>query len=63
AAAEVVCAGGFDTFNIFVWSIKTGKLLDILSGHEGPISALTFGRNVTQTTLASCSWDKTLRTW
>ncbi|CAF1225991.1 unnamed protein product [Rotaria sordida] len=62
-AGEVVCAGGFDTFNIFVWSIKTGKLLDILSGHEGPISGLTFGRNTTQTTLASSSWDKTLRTW
>jgi hypothetical protein len=29
AASEVVCAGGFDTFNIFVWSIKTGKLLDV----------------------------------
>jgi len=29
AAGEVVCAGGFDTFNIFVWSIKTGKLLDV----------------------------------
>lgn len=28
-AGEVVCAGGFDTFNIFVWSIKTGKLLDV----------------------------------
>jgi hypothetical protein len=26
AANEVVCAGGFDTFNIFVSSIKTGKL-------------------------------------
>ncbi len=37
--------------------------MQILSGHEGPISALTFGRNNTQTTLASCSWDKTLRTW
>jgi len=62
-AGEVVCAGGFDTFNIFVWSIKTGKLLDILSGHEAPISGLAFGRNNTQTTLVSCSWDKTLRTW
>lgn len=30
-AGEVVCAGGFDTFNIFVWSIKTGKLLDVRS--------------------------------
>lgn len=28
-SGEVVCAGGFDTFNIFVWSIKTGKLLDV----------------------------------
>ncbi|CAF0977001.1 unnamed protein product, partial [Didymodactylos carnosus] len=63
AAGEIVCAGGFDSFNIFVWSIKTGKLLDILSGHEGPISGIAFGRNNNQAMLASCSWDKTMRTW
>ena len=50
-----------DAFNIYVWSIQTGKLLDVLSGHEGPISALSF--NPIQPVLASCSWDGSLRTW
>jgi len=40
---------------------QTGKLLDILTGHQGPISALVF--NPIQSMLASVSWDKTLRLW
>ncbi|CAF1271515.1 unnamed protein product [Rotaria sordida] len=35
-----------------------GQLI-ILSKQEGPISALTFARNITKTALAICSWDKT----
>lgn len=27
---------------IFVWSMKTGRLLDILGGHEGPVHGLMF---------------------
>lgn len=27
---------------IFVWSMKTGRLLDVLSGHEGPVHGLMF---------------------
>lgn len=27
---------------IFVWSMKTGRLLDMLSGHEGPVYGLAF---------------------
>jgi periodic tryptophan protein 2 len=34
-AGEVVVAGTLDSFQIYVWSIKTGRLLDILAGHEG----------------------------
>lgn len=30
------------TLQIFVWSMKTGRLLDILSGHEGPVHGLMF---------------------
>lgn len=32
-----------------------------LPGHEGPVSSLSF--SPTQPLLASCSWDKTVRTW
>ncbi|KAJ3417297.1 hypothetical protein HDV05_005753 [Chytridiales sp. JEL 0842] len=60
-SGEVVCAGSVDTFEIFVWSVQTGKLLDILSGHKGPISSLVF--SPTEGQLVSGSWDKSIRTW
>ncbi|KAJ0008389.1 hypothetical protein Pint_30056 [Pistacia integerrima] len=41
-SGEVICAGTLDSFEIFVWSMKTGRLLDILSGHEGPVHGLAF---------------------
>ncbi|KAK0595332.1 hypothetical protein LWI29_005657 [Acer saccharum] len=60
-SGEVICAGTLDSFEIFVWSMKTGHLLDILSGHEGPIHGLAF--SPTNAILASLSWDKTVRLW
>ena len=44
-----------------MWSVQTGQLLDRLSGHEGPVSALSFTPD--GSTLASGSWDKTARLW
>lgn len=58
---QVVCAGSQDTFDVVVWSVKTGRLLDVLAGHEGPVSGLAFSPN--GPLLASVSWDHTLRTW
>ncbi|KAK1579033.1 hypothetical protein Q3G72_035076 [Acer saccharum] len=52
-SGEVICAGTLDSFEIFVWSMKTGRLLDILSGHEGPVHGLAF----------SPTNDKTVRLW
>ncbi|KAI9139435.1 putative WD repeat protein [Paraphysoderma sedebokerense] len=60
-SGEIVCAGSLDTFEIYVWSVQTGKLLDILAGHEGPISSLAF--SPTDEILASGSWDNTVRVW
>ncbi|CAJ0641939.1 2030_t:CDS:2 [Entrophospora sp. SA101] len=60
-SGEIVCAGSMDSFEIFVWSVQTGKLLDILAGHEGPISSLTF--NPSGVTLASGSWDASVKVW
>ncbi|XP_074651858.1 periodic tryptophan protein 2 homolog [Tubulanus polymorphus] len=60
-SGEIVCAGGMDSFDIFVWSLQTGRLLDILSGHEGPVSAVVF--STTSSILASASWDKTVKLW
>ncbi|KAG8707855.1 hypothetical protein FRC09_001569, partial [Ceratobasidium sp. 395] len=60
-SGEVVAAGSLDSFEVFMWSVQTGKLLDVLTGHEGPISALAFSPTGSQ--LASASWDKSIRIW
>jgi len=41
-SGEVITAGSTDSFEVFLWSIQTGKLLDVLTGHEGPVSSLAF---------------------
>lgn len=61
-SGEVVAAGSTDSFEIYLWSVQTGKLLDILTGHEGPVCALDFSpAGVNQ--LASGSWDRSIRIW
>jgi periodic tryptophan protein 2 len=60
-SGEVVAAGSIDSFEIFMWSVQSGKLLDILTGHEGPVSTLAF--SPTGNLLASGSWDKSVRVW
>ena len=60
-SGEVVCAGGMDVFEIFVWSMQTGRMLDVMSGHEGPISSLSFC--TAHSILVSGSWDHSVRFW
>jgi len=61
-SGEVVAAGSTDSFEVFLWSVQTGKLLDVLAGHEGPVSSLTFSPSGANQ-LASGSWDRTVRVW
>jgi periodic tryptophan protein 2 len=60
-SGEVVCAGSIDSFDIHVWSVQTGQLLDQLAGHEGPVSSLVFTAD--GGSLLSGSWDHTVRVW
>lgn len=60
-AGEVVCAGSLDSFDIHVWNVQTGALLDQLSGHDGPVVSLSFSPD--GGTLVSGSWDRTVRIW
>ncbi|PKY03852.1 WD40 repeat-like protein [Aspergillus campestris IBT 28561] len=60
-SGEVICAGSPDSFDIHIWSVQTGQLLDQLSGHEGPVSALAFSADGSH--LVSGSWDRTVRLW
>ncbi|MFH4981441.1 hypothetical protein AB6A40_008150 [Gnathostoma spinigerum] len=56
---DLVMAGSHDLFNIFVWSLDNGRLLDVLSGHTAVLASISAHGN----SLASVSWDKSLRVW
>lgn len=60
-SGEVICAGSLDSFDVHIWSVQTGQLLDQLSGHEGPISTLAFAPS--GGVVVSGSWDHTVRIW
>ena len=60
-SAEVVAAASHDSFDIHIWNVQTGQLLDTLAGHEGPIAALEFTPD--GNSLISGSWDHTIRLW
>jgi periodic tryptophan protein 2 len=61
-SGEVVAAGSTDSFEVFLWSVQTGKLLDVMAGHTAPVSSLAFSPSGANQ-LASGSWDKTVRVW
>ena len=60
-SGEIICAGSLDSFDIHIWSVQTGQLLDQLSGHEGPVASLAFAPS--GDTVVSGSWDRTVRIW
>lgn len=62
-SGELVAAGGQDVFEIYLWSMKLGRLLEVLSGHEGPVVTLAFSPVASSSTMVSGSWDKSIRVW
>ncbi|KAI9164418.1 U3 snoRNP protein [Blastocladiella emersonii ATCC 22665] len=58
-SGDLVTAGSVDSFEVFVWAVQTGKLLEVLPGHTGPVSCMEFAGNQ----LVTGSWDRTLRVW
>ena len=60
-SGEIVAAGTTDPFHIYVWNLQTAKLLDVLTGHEGPVCDLAFQKSGGM--LASASWDGTMKLW
>lgn len=64
---DIVAAGALDPFEVYVWSLKTGQLLDIFSSHQAPVSAVSFSppnaMSDSGSLLASSSWDMTVKVW
>jgi len=63
SSGDLIAAGGLDVFEVYLWSLTTGRLVEVLAGHEGPVGGIAFSTSPTSTQLATVSWDKTLRIW
>ena len=61
-SGEIVTAGSTDPFHVYVWNLQTGKLLDVMTGHKGPVCDLAFP-STSGGTLVSASWDGTVKLW
>jgi len=62
---EIVAAsasGG--KYAIYVWSIQTGSILEVLTGHTSPVKSLQFSPSTSHPgQLISGSWDGNIRVW
>jgi periodic tryptophan protein 2 len=65
ASGDIVAAGALEPYEIYLWSMKTGQLLETLSSHTGPISSVCFNPPTSDggSILASSSWDMTVKLW
>lgn len=58
---EFIAAGTYNYFDVYLFSLQTGKFLEYLSGHEAPVSGIAFSPMAD--VLLTCSWDMTIRVW
>lgn len=62
-----MAAGSTEPYDIYIWSLKSGQLLETFSSHTAPISGLSFSpasaMNDSGSFLASASWDNTVKIW
>ena len=61
-SGDLVASGASDVYEVFLWSVQTGHLLEVISGHEGPVSCLAFNPSPASgaSQLATASWDKSV---
>lgn len=57
-SGELIATSSSDTYEVYLFNMRTGKLLERFSGHEAPVSQVAF--HPCKPELASCSWDGSL---
>eukprot|EP00924_Labyrinthula_sp_SR-Ha-C_P004238 maker-scaffold_3-snap-gene-18.49-mRNA-1 protein AED:0.06 eAED:0.07 QI:0/0/0/1/1/1/2/0/1001 len=66
-SGATVAVGALSPPQIYLFSMRTGDVLDIFGGHEGPISSIDFMSSSLGSSggglLVSGSWDGTIRLW
>eukprot|EP01071_Lankesteria_metandrocarpae_P009496 Lankesteria_metandrocarpae@DN5206_c0_g1_i1.p1 len=62
---DIVAAGCTGAcYQVVLWSMQTGSVLELLNGHEAPVIGLQFHPHPSKAgILASASWDNTIRVW
>lgn len=63
SSGELIAAGGQDKHDIYLWSLKLGKLLEVLGGHTGPVVSVQFSKQPGSTMMVSTAWDGTVKVW
>jgi periodic tryptophan protein 2 len=60
-SGEIVVASCAESGEVFVWSMASGSLVEVLTGHTGPVSSVSI--DPMGHFIATCSWDKTVKLW
>lgn len=55
----MILAGGQDPYNVYCWNLKTGNLVDVVTGHEGPVTCIAY--SPVDEIFVSGSWDRKVR--
>lgn len=63
SSGELVASGSQDSHDVYLWSLQTGRLLEVLAGHEGPVVSVQFSSQPGSTMMVSTGWDGTVKVW
>ena len=60
-SGEIVVASSGESSEVFVWSMASGSLVEVITGHTGPVPSISI--DPMGHLIATCSWDKSVKLW
>lgn len=58
---DIVIGAGVDPYEIYIWSLRTGMIIEVLSNHTSPVHLLQYAN--TKQVLLSASWDRSVKSF